>query len=161
MRTAASPVQGRPAITNLKHKTGGRKPHLPRLISACVWLTHCPAAPANAPGQLTAHVQAGCLGWVSTRTPLDCACTLQYLPGLPEFQVADQGQVPRDHQSHTDQSARPTGLGFTEYSVSSPGPRLPPEDTTIYLGSGLQLHRPPSYMHIQDAPGHHRGPQHR
>lgn len=40
MRTAARPAQGRPAITNLKHKTGGRKPHLPRLISACVWPTH-------------------------------------------------------------------------------------------------------------------------
>lgn len=33
----------------------------------------------------------GAWGRVSTRAPLDCACTLQYLPGLPGFQVADQG----------------------------------------------------------------------
>lgn len=79
----------------------------------------------------------GAWGWVSTRTPLDCACTLQYLPGLSGFQVADQGHVPRDHQSHTSQSARPTGLGLrgTPYPAQAQG--LPLESKTIiYLGSG-------------------------
>lgn len=109
----------------MKHKTGGRKPHLPRLISACVWLINPPTvqlAPANAPGRPTAHVQAGWQGaWGrgSTRKPLDCACTLQYLPGLSGFQVADQGHVPRDHQSHTDQSARQTGLGLRSTPCSA------------------------------------------
>lgn len=58
--------------------------------------------------------------------------------GLPGFQVADQGHVPRDHQSHTSQSARPTGLGLrgTPYSAQAHG--LPLESkTVIYLGSGF------------------------
>lgn len=162
MRTAARPAQGRPAITNLKHKTGGRKPHLPRLISACVWPTHRPACScertwaANStcagrvPGggypparRWTVHVHCStCLGCPGSRW-LTRGMYLEIINRIP---------------------ARAPDRPVWAYGVLriQPRPKVclsSPRLSSIWVLGGPEP--PTTYMHIWDGPGHYRGIQYR
>lgn len=136
MRTAARPAQGRPAITNLKHKTGGQQapsavPYLSLRVANP--LSSCSCERTWAPGST-------CTGRVPGGDPPArywtvhvhyCSTLTARVPG------GRPGAVPRDHQSHTDR------LGLTEYSVSNQAQACLPSTGLSGLGyPHLQIHRP-------------------